>query len=72
MSHSTTRRRGRERGAWRATRIASPPLRRAARSVPRRSGRFPFRARRYLRVRRGGTDRVSSRMSETSSRSSAG
>ena len=72
MSHSTTSRRGRTRGARRANRIASPPLRRASRSVRRRSGRFPSRAGRYLRVRRGGTASVISRMSVTSWRSSAG
>ena len=72
MSHSTTRRRGRTRRARRASRIGSPPLRRASRSVRRRSGRLPSRAGRYLRVRRGGTARVISRMSVTSWRSSAG
>src|SRR6266571_5300444 len=72
MSHSTTSLRGRTRGARRANRIASPPLRRASRSVRRRSGRFPSRAGRYLRVRRGGTASVISRMSTTSWRSSAG
>src|SRR6266700_2851013 len=72
MSHSTTSRRGRIRGARRANRIASPPLRRASRRVRRRSGRFPSRAVRYLRVRRGGTASVISRMSVTSCRSSAG
>src|SRR5271165_5316958 len=72
MSHSTTRRRGRTRGARRASRIGSPPLRRASRSVRRRSGRLPSRAGRYLRVRRGGTARVISRMSVISCRSSAG
>src|SRR5580704_4989476 len=70
MSHSTTRRRGRTRRARRASRIASPPLRRASRSVRRRSGRLPSRAARYLRVRRGGTARVISRISVTSCRSS--
>ncbi len=72
MSHSTTRRRGRTRGARRANLIASPPLRRASRSVRRRSGRFPARADRYLRVRRGGMARLISRISVTSWRSSAG
>src|SRR6266700_917963 len=72
MSQSTTSRRGRIRGARRANRIASPPLRRASRSVRRRSGRFPSRAGRYLRVRPGGTASVISRMSTISCRSSAG
>ena len=71
MSQSTIRRRGLARGARRANRIASPPVRRAWRRVRRKSGRFPFRADRYLRVRRGGTDRLNSRMSATSSCSSA-
>ena len=71
MSHSTTRRRGRTRGARRDSLIGSPPLRRAWRRVARRSGRFPSRAPRYRRVRRSGTDSVISRMSVTSCRSSA-
>jgi hypothetical protein len=54
MSHSTTSRRGLIRGARRANLIASPPVRRASRSVRRRSGRLPSRAVRNLRVRRGG------------------
>ena len=72
MSHSTTSRRGLIRGARRANLIASPPVRRASRSVRRRSGRLPSRAVRNLRVRRGGMASAISRMSVTSWRSSAG
>src|ERR1035441_755415 len=70
MSQSTMRRRGLTRGARRANVIASPPVRRAWRRVRRRSGRLPSRADRYLRVRRGGTARVISRISPVSCRSS--
>ena len=71
MSHSTTSRRGRSRGARRASRTGSPAVRRAWRSVIRRSGRLPAACGRYRRVRRGGVARARSRIIASSCRSSA-
>jgi hypothetical protein len=71
MSHSTTSRRGRVRARRRASVTGSPPVRRASRSVRRRSGRSPRRLGAYLRVTRGGMAITSSRISPASRRSSS-